>query len=221
MIDTGTASNYKRLVTCLAELGLNPRDIHLIILTHEHFDHIGATAPFSNTAVIAAHPLAANKIELHDEFVVLAKYLDVEARTIRADIWLNENSLIDMGNYRLQVLHTPGHCSGCICLYEPNHKFMFTGDTVLAGGVLPGIMGSGNISDYIKSLQKLNSLKLDEFYPGHGEISKNPSEDLTRALENTRSLLLESQTLFDLLDTREAFQLYFSANKKMLPGKPR
>jgi hydroxyacylglutathione hydrolase len=115
--------------------------------------------------VIAAHALAANKIELQDEFVTMTRYLDEQARHFRADIWLETDTVLDLGNYRLRILHTPGHCSGCICVYEPDHELLFTGDTVLAGGTLSGILGSGNISDYIKSLQRLIQLKVEEMYP--------------------------------------------------------
>jgi hydroxyacylglutathione hydrolase len=69
LIDTGVAGKFPVLKRRLTELGLRVRDINLIILTHEHYDHIGATAFFHRTAVVAAHRLAANKLELQDEFV--------------------------------------------------------------------------------------------------------------------------------------------------------
>jgi glyoxylase-like metal-dependent hydrolase (beta-lactamase superfamily II) len=220
LIDTGTASNYSNLTQALAELGLKPSQIHLIILTHEHFDHIGACSHFFETAVIGAHPLAANKISLQDEFVMMSKYLDGASKPFRADIWLHDNSVIDLGNYRIRVMHTPGHCSGCICLYEPSMRVLFTGDTVLAGGVLPGILGSGNVSDYIVSLQRLNAIKIDEFYPGHGAISKTPREDLEKAMENSRELLEESKALFEAIDTKSTYERYFSDIRKQSPNKP-
>ncbi len=214
LIDTGTASNYSNLTQGMAELGLRPSQIHLIILTHEHFDHIGACSHFFETAVIGAHPLAANKISLQDEFVMMSKYLDGASKPFRADIWLHDNSVIDLGNYRIRVMHTPGHCSGCICLYEPSMRVLFTGDTVLAGGVLSGILGSGNVSDYIVSLQRLNAIRVDEFYPGHGKISKTPREDLEKALENSRELLEESKALFEAIDTKSTYERYFSDIRK-------
>ena len=112
LIDTGSATNFANLAACLAEVGLAPNDIHLIILTHEHFDHIGACPLFYERTVVAAHSLAANKMELQDEFVTMSKYLDEGAKHFRADIWLEADTILDLGNYRLRVLHTPGHCSG-------------------------------------------------------------------------------------------------------------
>jgi glyoxylase-like metal-dependent hydrolase (beta-lactamase superfamily II) len=220
MIDTGAASNFPYLKERLSEVGLQPKDIHLIILTHEHFDHIGATPFFFDTSVIAAHRLAANKIQLQDEFVMMGKYYDVAAKPFHADIWLEGDTTIELGNYRLRTLHTPGHCSGCICLYEPEHKLLFTGDTVLAGGLLSGIFGSGSISDYMNSVQRLSNLRIEEFYPGHGRISRTPQEDLQKAVEESRTILEESKILFEALDTKATFNRLFSAIRKFpLPQK--
>jgi hydroxyacylglutathione hydrolase len=218
LIDTGSAANYGNLTTCLAEIGLEPHDIHLIILTHEHFDHIGACPLFYERTVIAAHALAANKMGLQDEFVTMSK-LDEGARQFRTDIWLEADTILDLGNYRLQILHTPGHCSGCICIYEPDQELLFTGDTVLAGGTLSGILGSGNISDYIKSLQRLSNLKVEEMYPGHGRISSNAQEDLEAALQNALTMMEECKILFATLDTKSSYDRYFSAIRK-LPISP-
>ena len=214
LIDTGTAAAYPKLVTCLAELGLEPGDIHLIILTHEHFDHIGAAAYMFGKSVVAAHPLAANKIELQDEFVTMRKYQDLSAENFHADIWLEGDAMIELGNYRLRVLHTPGHCSGCICLHEPDHGLLFTGDTVFAGGALSGIFGSGSISDYVHSLRRLVGLHVVEFYPGHGPISSAPREDMQKAVADSRTLMEDCKVLFETIDTKTSFTRLLTSVRK-------
>ncbi|HQN20104.1 MAG TPA: MBL fold metallo-hydrolase, partial [Syntrophobacteraceae bacterium] len=205
---------------CLSVVGLGPHHIHTIILTHEHFDHIGAVPYFFDTAVVAAHGLAANKIELQDEFVMMSKYLDHSRKTFHVDIWLQADTVLDLGNYRIRVLHTPGHCSGCLCLYEMHERLLFTGDTVLAGGILSGILGSGNISDYISSLVRLNTLRVKELYPGHGRISLNPHDDLEKALQAAQSLLEDTKILFETLDTESTYEQYF-ADLRKFPTPPR
>ena len=55
---------------------------------------------------MAAHPLAANKLELQDEFVTLSKYRDQPGKPFWVDVWLDDGSIIDLGNYELQVIHT-------------------------------------------------------------------------------------------------------------------
>ena len=197
LIDTGVAGKFEALKARLAELSLSVKDINLIVLTHEHYDHIGATAYFHGTAIVVAHSLAANKLELQDEFVTFRKYRDRPSKPFWVDVWLEDGSIIDLGNYELQVIHTPGHTSGCICLYEPREGLLFTGDTVFAGGTLSEIAVGGNVSDYVNSVRRLSSLKIKEIYPGHGRVSSTPDEDLPKATIYAQTMLNECKTFFE------------------------
>jgi glyoxylase-like metal-dependent hydrolase (beta-lactamase superfamily II) len=204
LIDTGVAGKFPLLKRLLTELGLRVRDINLVVLTHEHYDHIGATAFFHRAAVVAAHRLAANKVELQDEFVTLRKYRDQRSKPFWVDVWLEDGSIIDLGNYELQVLHTPGHTSGCICLYEPMAGLLFTGDTVFAGGTLSEIAVGGNVSDYVNSIRRLSNLKVKQVYPGHGRISGTPDEDLPKAIVYAQTMLDDCKTFFEaFIETRK------------------
>jgi glyoxylase-like metal-dependent hydrolase (beta-lactamase superfamily II) len=197
LIDTGVAGKFPVLKRRLTELGLHVKDVNLIILTHEHYDHIGATAFFYQTAVIAAHRLAANKLELQDEFVTFSKYRDQSSKPFWVDVWLEDGSIIDLGNYEFQVIHTPGHTSGCICLYEPKAGLLFTGDTVFAGGTLSEIAVGGNVSDYMNSVRRLSNLKIKQIYPGHGRVSSTPDEDLPKAIMYAQTMLDDCKTFFE------------------------
>jgi glyoxylase-like metal-dependent hydrolase (beta-lactamase superfamily II) len=199
LIDTGVSSNFPNLEECLKKLGLKVKDVHLVVLTHEHFDHIGAAAFFFETAVIAAHRLAANKIELQDEFVTLTKYLDKASKQFYAHLWLEDDTIIALGNYELRVLHTPGHTSGCICVYELDQRLLFSGDTVFAGGSISEIATSGNISDYMDSVKRLGTLKITELCPGHGRISHTPEQDMKQAVVYARTLMEDSKVLFEAI----------------------
>lgn len=204
LIDTGMTDGFSLLKNRLSELDMRIKDINLIILTHEHFDHIGATAFFHKTAVVAGHRLAANKLELQDEFVTFNKYRNIPSKPFWVDIWLEDDSMIDLGNYELKVIHTPGHTSGCICLYEPSVGLLFTGDTVFSGGTLSEIAVGGNVSDYTNSVQRLSNLKVKTICPGHGRVSSTPDEDLPKAIANAQTLLNDCKTFFEaFIKTRE------------------
>lgn len=204
LIDTGISSNHRNLIECFKQVGLKVEDIDLVVLTHEHFDHIGAAAFFFKTAVIAAHSLAANKIELQDEFVTLTRYHDAESKPFYAHLWLEDDALIALGNYELRVIHTPGHTSGCICVYEQNERLLFSGDTVFANGTLSEIATSGNISDYVNSLQRLSSLRIVEMCPGHGRISHTPEQDMKQAVVYARTLMQDSKMLFEAITPKKS-----------------
>ncbi len=186
LVDTGTRSNFNNIVQSISKVGLKISDIHLVICTHEHYDHIGGIGFFYETAMLAADRFAATKIELQDEYVIHAAIHGEETIKTRINIWLETRVLFDFGNYKLKVLHTPGHTSGCICLYEPFKRFMFTGDTVFANGVISKISDSGSYGDYINSLERLNTYKTRRMFPGHGEICENPEASLIESIKNAK-----------------------------------
>ena len=62
MIDVGLSTNYPHLLTCLDHIGIAPEKIDMVVLSHEHLDHIGAAYHFGGRTLIAAHRLAANKM---------------------------------------------------------------------------------------------------------------------------------------------------------------
>lgn len=196
LIDAGLPTATAHLVDALGEIGLKPRDIHLVVLTHEHIDHAGGALAFADTAVIAAHRLAANKLALKDEFTLMSGAFAAQADDFEADVLLDEGSQINLGNYEFEIIHAPGHCSGAICVYERNHQLLFSADTIMAGGVLGGVVGSGNVSDYIHTLKRLSSFRIAHLFPGHGKLSETPDTDIAQGIARLQNLLDETKLLF-------------------------
>ena len=170
MIDVGLSSNYPHLLTCLNHVGVTPDKIDMVVLSHEHLDHIGAAYHFDGRTFIAAHRLAANKIMLRDDFSMLRKMFNEPNVPINVDIWLEEGNLIDLGNFRLNVMYTPGHTSACITLFDQDKGLLFAADTLMPGGVMGGVFGSGSIADYIQSLERLKGLNSKILLSGHGRL---------------------------------------------------
>jgi hydroxyacylglutathione hydrolase len=206
LIDVGLSSNYPHLLTCLAHVGVTPKDIDMVVLSHEHLDHIGAAYHFHGHSFIAAHRLAANKIMLRDDFSMLRKMFNEPNVPINVDLWLEEGNLIDLGNFRLAVMYTPGHTSACISLFDHEKGLLFAADTLMPGGVMGGVFGSGSISDYIQSLERLKGLNAKILLSGHGRLSDNPQEDVRIALQRSHGLLSDTAQLFDALDARSNFE---------------
>ena len=189
LIDSGLDSSYPYLEESLHYIGMKVRDIDIVVNTHEHFDHIGANRFFQDHSIIAAHRFAANKMAFDDRYVTLYKSGDSGDMSLHVHLWLESRSRFDLGNFTFDIIHTPGHTSGSICVYEPEKKFIFTGDTLFAGGVLPVIAESGSTGDYINSLKSLQTRLIKEVYPGHGEISSDPEGDIQSAVDNAFRLL--------------------------------
>src|ERR1700749_3642940 len=205
LIDVGLSSNYPHLLTCLNHVGVTPDKIDMGVLSHEHLDHIGAAYNFGGRTIIAAHRLAANKIILRDDFSILRKMFNEPNVPINVDIWLEEGNLLDLGNFRLSVMYTPGHTSACISLFDHDKGLLFAADTLMPGGVMGGVFGSGSISDYIQSLERLKALNSKILLSGHGRLSDTPQDDVRIAIARSHALLSDTAQLFDALDARSNF----------------
>jgi glyoxylase-like metal-dependent hydrolase (beta-lactamase superfamily II) len=194
LIDTGVVSKFNSFNYLLTtEVGLKMEDIDLVINTHEHFDHISANAYFH--CVMAAHRWAAVKIENSDELITKGKKWGIDLADLRVNIWLEDRNILDLGNVFLKTIQTPGHTSGCICLYEPYQHYLFSGDTLFKGWI-SNIYESGSISEHINSLQILNTLKINAFYPSHGkwavgedEVKKEIAFSIEKAKQNLQDFI--------------------------------
>src|SRR4030088_568266 len=118
MVDVGLSSNYPHLLACLDHLGCPPDKIDMLILSHEHLDHIGAAYHFGGRTIIAAHRLAANKIMLRDDFSMLRKMFNEPNVPINIDIWLEEGNRVDLGSSHLMMTYPPVPSAACISLLD-------------------------------------------------------------------------------------------------------
>jgi len=186
LVDSGINQSYGILKRDLKEIGVNISDLNLVISTHEHVDHFGANRYLQNKVPVTAHRYAATKIISADDEVLLCRAHGHNPKGYHVHFWLENMNVIDMGDWFLKILHTPGHTSGSICIYEPRKKILISGDTVFARGTISDISSSGSYGEYINSLARLNTMKIDLLLPGHGTISKNVEEDIKKAIHNAK-----------------------------------
>ncbi|MCJ7571677.1 MAG: MBL fold metallo-hydrolase [Candidatus Thermoplasmatota archaeon] len=192
IIDCGTGLNQKYVEDKIREI-INSEEILQVILTHEHYDHCGGLKKIygiSNKNVkVFAHILASNKIEKGESD--FARILGGIMPKMSVDIKLNNKETIQIGDEDFLVIHTPGHTSGCICLYSKQSKTLFSGDTVFAYGSfgrydLPG----GDAYALKDSIKKLSKFDIENLYPGHETIVEgNGNIHIKKSLENTSYII--------------------------------
>ena len=168
MIDSGTGFNFTRLYSALKILKLGVKDVNHIINTHGHFDHIGGNGYFVD-ARISIHEKEASIVENGDLELSYADYYDGKLVPKEVHTRLKEGDIVQVGSMSLEVLHTPGHTPGSICLYDSNSQILFTGDTMFSDGIGRTDMPGGNDEELKKSLDRLASLKVKKLFPGHGD----------------------------------------------------
>jgi hydroxyacylglutathione hydrolase len=161
-IDTATPS----LAWIVDQLAANGETLKLIVSTHGHWDHIGDNAAVAahTGAPIAVHPLDRSRLE-HPE--PLFAPFDIPPSVPAVE--LAEGGTIRFGDLRLQVLHTPGHTEGSVCLYESDGGLLLAGDTLFAGGWGRVDLPGGSSEQMAASLARLAVLDdRTKVLPGHG-----------------------------------------------------
>jgi len=165
LIDPGHVHLSGQMRAHLAALSLGPEDMDLVIVTHGHPDHMEGVQLFSETPALIAFP----QIEL--EFIKnqAPHYGQSMGWSDFAPDFLLREGDLNVGDFRFQVIQTPGHSPGSVCLYWPDQKVLFTGDVVFNQGVgrtdLPG--GDGQLLK--QSIRTISRLDVDYLLSGHGD----------------------------------------------------
>ncbi|MFE4428922.1 MBL fold metallo-hydrolase [Peribacillus butanolivorans] len=179
LIDTGFGSDVKETEQLLIEAGVSPEELHLIVNTHYHSDHIGGNFHFQKNygVTIAAHKWEADLINSCDPEACSAEWLDQPVEPYRVDKKLSDNDEIPTGSRTLKVLYTPGHTLGHISLYEPEDEILICGDLFHKNDI--GWLnifreGVSSIQRSMESLDRLSTLSIRQAYSGHGPQIENP-----------------------------------------------
>jgi len=173
LIDAGLPNSPEAAIfPYLRGIGMDPSDISLVVITHGHDDHCGGAAAIARAsgARIAAHPDDAAYVEnpsklwldLHGRFPRYHPIPDAGKNEVGAkvDLLLEDGMKLDLGPWGAEVVHTPGHTDGSICLYDERGRLLFTGDSVQGRGtaVQSGPLIYGGMEDYVGSMMKLKAL---------------------------------------------------------------
>lgn len=142
--------------------GIGKKSLQKIFLTHSHYDHAGG--------------LEEVRRALSPEIYAFAPLPGVTRR-------LRDGERVSLGDRRFEVLHTPGHSDDSMCLYCPEDRVLFSGDTPVqvrtTGGAYPRAL--------TVSLERLCALPVQTIYPGHGDpMTRGAAEALRETLANVR-----------------------------------
>jgi glyoxylase-like metal-dependent hydrolase (beta-lactamase superfamily II) len=133
--------------------------VKYIILTHGHWDHVSHIEELKN--------LTKAKVIIHKLDIMLVQQ---KHPGFRPDAVVNGGEIIKAGDMSFEVIHTPGHTPGSICIKEGN--MLFSGDTLFKMSVGRTDFEGGNTRDMIESLKKLIGLEDQVIVcPGHGETT--------------------------------------------------
>jgi glyoxylase-like metal-dependent hydrolase (beta-lactamase superfamily II) len=168
IIDAGIGRSTDRLLANIKKLKLDPKKVELLILTHEHADHIGGAAPLQKRLKfkIAAHEKAARVISEGDSFASAADAYGMSISPTPIDVTLSEGKgTVPVGNGTLHYLHTPGHTPGSIIVFynDGDRRLLFGQDL---HGPFNAAWGS-DIAQWRTSMKLVQDLEADILCEGH------------------------------------------------------
>jgi glyoxylase-like metal-dependent hydrolase (beta-lactamase superfamily II) len=155
----------------------------LLILTHAHYDHIGSAFEFADRAIHRAEaPVLANPTRaetLADLLLATEDFLRLpwdgydaahwQPRPAPPTLLLADADIVDTGDRVFEVLNTPGHSWGSICLWHAPSRLMICADTIYDGELFDHLPCSDKPA-YVRSMRRLQAMPVDIALPGHGPV---------------------------------------------------
>lgn len=241
-IGGGGEENIRQTRRLFEEEGLDVSNIHTIIVSHTHADHMGAIAHFRERIpglTVVDHELDAPFLQ---DCTLLNRIFDADLVPIyfpdkrldilefyetfcpiseaRPDRTVVEGDRLACGRYVFEVLHTPGHHPGHISLYERDLGMLYVGDMV--GLEVPFYTpSSGGLTGYLRSIEKYQALDAKLIVPSHGDLIEAPREALENVAAKVRRR--EERLLDALADGSKTFHellpvLFRNPGGHMFPG---
>ncbi len=156
------------------------RPQHLLV-THHHHDHAGLAGALSRHAgvAISAHGHPGARRAGNGEEVPAAYY--------HTDIPLVDGDVVEAGELRLRVVHTPGHTSDHLCFVDETHRRVFCGDHVMGWSTSVIVPPDGDLGHYLASLERLLDYPDHVFWPTHGAPITDPAPYLRALIDHRRA----------------------------------
>lgn len=173
VVDPGGSS--ENIIEAIEKNGLN---IKYILLTHGHFDHVGAVAALVKKYKAPVYMSKDDRAFLESPKEVRASSFGMQIEAADVDVFVKEGDEISFSEGTIKVIETPGHTLGSVCYLFEN--YLFAGDTLFNGSIGRTDFPESDHSLMIESLKKLKKLD-DDIYvlSGHGPESQISYEKMT------------------------------------------
>ncbi len=175
IVDPGDESG--KIIKYIENKELKPE---AILLTHGHFDHIGAVEELRKKYGVKVYAADKERDTLSDINLNLSSQFIGNHMSIEADEWLQDGQEIELLGDTVRCILTPGHTVGGMCYYFVNNGFLFSGDTLFQQSVGRTDFPGGSMSQIIQSI-RTKLFVLPDFvrvYPGHGMMTSIQEEKM-------------------------------------------
>ena len=146
------------------------KKLRWILCTHTHRDH----SPLARVLKVATGAEILGYGSVPDD--------GRQDEQFKPDRALADGSVVDCGNYRVRAVHTPGHASNHLCYLLEGRGVLFTGDHVMQGSTVVISPPDGDMQAYLDSLERLLTLDIGAFAPGHGHVIETPQAEVKKLI---------------------------------------
>ena len=199
LIDSGTPKREQKFLRLVGDLKMQPSDVHSIVLTHHHADHMGSLAALKGATKAAIYAHAEDVPYIRGERLqpgpnrnglgnrIMAMFMERMANQkpdfVQVDSEVTDGQELPVAG-GLRVIHTPGHTPGHIALLQQSKRVLFAGDAAanLFGLRPPPSIFTADTEQAKQSLRRLAELEFDVACFGHGSVLKGAAHRRFRRL---------------------------------------
>lgn len=194
LVDSGFVGHAQETADWVQE---RAGQVELVVNTHWHSDHVGGNALLQSRGVgIAASVPDADALERRDPGCCVAEYLDQPVAPYTVDSLLTDGQVVTLGSADWQVVATPGHTPGHLCLWQPEERLLVVGDALSdydVGWVNLALDGPGAADTALASLRRLVDLSPRVLLTAHGPVPVDTGAALDKAVQRARRLADDPQ----------------------------
>lgn len=150
---------------------IDGRNVEGILVTHTHFDHSPAAIELQKR--VGGKLIGPVSIDDGQQDMSFQPQQVIE-----------HNAVIHVDDQTVRAIHTPGHVGNHFCYLIEPQGMLITGDHIMQGSTVVIIPPSGDMKDYLESLEKLRDYPVKVLAPGHGEVIENPLAEVQGLIDH-------------------------------------
>ncbi len=201
IVDPGNGMSFDSLLEGLKQNGIDFNEVKWIIITHVHVDHMLGLYPALEFFIQKQAPLpevialgdSARVIEEADVKAIFPGTLGLSPKQFGVNIKpvkvraVKDGDSLKLGDLTFEVMECPGHAEGSMCLLEPQHKILVSGDVIFSGGAFGRVdFPGGSAEKIVTSMERLAQIDFDVLFPGHMRFSRAGRREAKMALAIAR-----------------------------------
>lgn len=196
LIDLGYDDTVEEIIELIRQIDFPLSNCKTLIATHADVDHAQGLARAKQMlkTSVTAHSLAADPLKTGDRLKTFAliesQGIDMEMPPVEVEHLVEEGDIIEIGDLKLKVWHTPGHTDSQLSFQLGN--LLFCGDNIYRDGAVGAIDAhhGSNIPDFLKSLERIRDAdEIEWLLPSHGPVFRKDKDFMNKTIDRVRGYL--------------------------------